>query len=102
MNMLGRIKIGTILSPRTVAGIKSTGCAVILDCIPLPPEMLVRKDMYDYDCLYIVLTDFGNIFRMSLPEMIEAYEFGDTMDIKARSEMIIHNHQKVLDGLKGV
>ena len=102
MNMLGRIKIGTMLSPITVDGIKSTGCAVIFDCIPLPPEMLVRKDMYDYDCLYIVLTDFGNTFRWSLPEIVERYEFWGVTDIKARSAMIIHNHQKVLDGLKEV
>lgn len=101
MNMLGRIKIGTTLSPLVVDGVIRTGHGVIIDCIPLPQEMLVRKDMYDYDCLYIVLTDFGNKFRMSFTEMVETYEFGRVEDVKARSAMIIHNHQKVLDGLKG-
>lgn len=96
MNMLGRIKIGTLLCPKNGT---LTGWATVLDCIPLPPEMLVRKDMYDYDCLYTVLTDFGNTFRMSPHELLATYELGCVEDIKDRCEKIIKNHQSVLESL---
>lgn len=97
MNMLGRIKIGTLLCPKEGT---YTGNAIVLECNPLPPEMMVRKDMYDYDCLYILLTNYGNKLQVSIHEMMAKYDIVGQVDIKARSEMIIRNHQKVLDGLK--
>jgi hypothetical protein len=96
MNMLGRIKIGTLLCS-TNGSFKSG--AVVLECIPLPKEMLVRKDMYDYDCLYILLTDFGNKLEVNIHEMLNGYDVVGQVNIKTRSGMIIANHQKVLDGL---
>jgi len=97
MDMLGRIKIGTLLCPKD--GVY-TGNTVVLDCIPLPPEMLARKSMYDYDCLYILLTNYGHKMEVNIHEMMCDYDIVGQVDIKARSAMIIRNHQKVLDGLK--
>lgn len=96
MNILGRIKIGTLLCPKD--GVY-TGNAVVLDCIPLPPEMLVRKSMYDYDCLYILLTDYGNKLEVSIYKIMCDYAIVGQVDIKKHSETIIANHQRVLYGL---
>lgn len=97
MNMLGRIKIGTLLCPKDGT---STGWSTVLECNPLPREMLARKEMYDYDCLYILLTDFGNKLEVNIHEMLNGYDVVGQVNIKTRSGMIIHNHQKVLDGLE--
>lgn len=95
-----KIPIGTRLTPKVVdGGNLFTGFAIVVSEQPLPDYMLKRKGMYDYDCLYTVLTDFGNTCTLSPDMILSNYILGDVEDVKARIEKIIENHKQFLQQL---
>lgn len=102
------LQMGTSLTPKVQPdGSMYTGCAIIVEELPLPDGYSARPLMYglteddlERGVLFKVMTDFGNVMQLLPSEVRIMYSAGRVDNVKERIKVQLGLLQEVCNGLE--